>query len=826
MWTNGIPSNISIRANGKPVWDVRTGTIASSDNPALCLYDYLTNTIYGKGVLAADIDLTSFQAAANICDQLVSGVKRYRIHGSVSLDETYNSIIGKILDSMCGQLTCTGGYWTVYAGAYRSPTVTLTDDDLRGDLTVNTRLSMRDIFNRVSGIYCDMASDQPATYPVVTNPIYVTEDGAIIPLTLDLDLVADSAQAQRTANIVLEKARQEITIKYPASLRALKLSAGDTVMITNVRMGWSSKVFEVQNWGFQINQNEDGNAGELIIPLDLRETAAEVYDDYAATAIDPAPNTNLPKSTDIADVTGLTVTESLIHVGDIVGSKVILTWTGADTYCTDSLEYLVSYKLHSDSNYIYIGNFTRDLVEIVINTVGSHDFKVVTMNLLGTKSTGTILTQTILGKTAPPADVTGFTVTTDGQNILLSWDQSTELDFGDFELQGGGTVWDVATDALGRFKVNKTTKPPRPAGAYIYRIKARDTGGPGNLPPRYSLHETTFTFTVLSPLQPVNNGTRLEFNKIQFLFSDCKTTFNIRHYDIYRGYQYAGALLIGNSNSTAFTHIETLTGLQTYWIVAVDIYGNPSNPMQIILTIINPPDYKFVADYIDDFITDAILTDCIKEVYTDHFGLTGPINTTKTWADYTADFGDVVPTKSLEEIYPVSIGKYIKQWDSGSLATNGGTLQLLYNLTDFSGDIIMITPTISLSTDNVIWIDHAGVNSLLITDPFRYIKITLDFSGGGVGKLIQISNLMVKIFLQRKYEYGSINFDGSGIAVINFVNSFIDIDQINFTAVSPGEPVTFDIKDCWSGNPAFMTVSRYNSGVLGAGPAKYEIIGV
>ena len=59
MFPNGLP-NISAEISGKKVLDFRSGSTAHSSNPALCIYDYLTDTRLGLGISTSDIDTTSF----------------------------------------------------------------------------------------------------------------------------------------------------------------------------------------------------------------------------------------------------------------------------------------------------------------------------------------------------------------------------------------------------------------------------------------------------------------------------------------------------------------------------------------------------------------------------------------------------------------------------------------------------------------------------------------------------------------------------------------------------------------------------------------------
>ena len=85
VFPNGIPE-ITATISGKKVYDPRTSTTAWSDNPALCLRDYLTSS-YGIAEDTDNIDDALVIAAANVCDQTNTdaGTTRYTCNGCVSL---------------------------------------------------------------------------------------------------------------------------------------------------------------------------------------------------------------------------------------------------------------------------------------------------------------------------------------------------------------------------------------------------------------------------------------------------------------------------------------------------------------------------------------------------------------------------------------------------------------------------------------------------------------------------------------------------------------------------------------------------------------------
>ena len=74
MW-QGVPQ-MTVQVRGKKVFDPRDssqtfGTVSTykySDNPALCFLDLISNNAYGKGLTAAQLNMSTFTSAANVCD--------------------------------------------------------------------------------------------------------------------------------------------------------------------------------------------------------------------------------------------------------------------------------------------------------------------------------------------------------------------------------------------------------------------------------------------------------------------------------------------------------------------------------------------------------------------------------------------------------------------------------------------------------------------------------------------------------------------------------------------------------------------------------------
>jgi len=149
VFPNGIPI-ISATIKGRKVYDPRTTTTVWSDNPALCIRDYLTAS-FGLNQTSAQVDDTSITTAANICEEVVDGEDRYTCNGSFVTGFTPSQVVSDILTSMGGLLWYSQGKWRMKAAKYVTPTVTLDEDDLRSGVNLSTRHSRRNNFNTVKG---------------------------------------------------------------------------------------------------------------------------------------------------------------------------------------------------------------------------------------------------------------------------------------------------------------------------------------------------------------------------------------------------------------------------------------------------------------------------------------------------------------------------------------------------------------------------------------------------------------------------------------------------------------------------------------------------
>lgn len=434
IFPNGLP-NIKAVVRGKRVFDPRIGSTYYTNNWALCVYDYLRDAA-GFGGTDADIDVASVIAAANVSDELVAAgsgyQQRYICNGVVMSDKSPRDNLAELITAGGGVVTVTGGVFRVFAGAYDVPTVTLTESDLRGPVKVRPRISRKDLFNVVKGTFIDpMNAWQPSDFPPVKNGAYAAQDGEVIERDIELPFTTDSIVAQRLAKIILERSRQGITVEFPAKMTAFHLTAYSTVKLTLAKFGWTNKVFRVMSW----KMSDDGG-----IDLVLNEEAAAVYDwnGGSATVRDPAPDTNLPNPFQVEKMGLLTLdsgeAQLILSQSGVVTSRILVTWPEAqEASLAQSGIAEVQYKRADAATWTALPNQTGGTTSLYISPVEDGVPYVVRgrfVSAIGVRSKDWTYSpmHTVVGKLAPPSNLTGLSMTAINGMANLTWDAATDLD--------------------------------------------------------------------------------------------------------------------------------------------------------------------------------------------------------------------------------------------------------------------------------------------------------------------------------------------------------------------------------------------------------------
>ena len=475
---NGVPT-VTALVKGKKVEDPSTGVVAWSDNPALCLRDYLTNTKYGLGEEDANVDDALVATAKTVCDTHINGKDKFSCNGVFTTAEIPSDIIEDVLSSMGGSLWYAQGKWRMKPAYWTEPVLTLNEDDLRSSVSVSTRHSRRDNFNVVKGTFRGEESNWEVTdYPQVTNGAFLTADaGQESVVDVDLPVTSTFVEARRLARITLESNRQQLVVTAAFGLRALEVQVGDNVRLTNSRFGWQDKEFEVVAWTFGLVEGLD-----LQVNLTLKETAESIFDEIDDGAIYERDNTTLPDPF-LSVAAGISISSELSIVNEEVVGTLVVDLTGS--VGGFSSDYEVEYRPSGSSEYIFVGRSSSRQFRVNFIEDGYYDVRTRTINIFGVKSPyNTVEDWYVAPFKAPPEDVQNFTGNAVGSLLHLNWKAVGDLDLSHYKIRyskkTSGALYQNSTSL-----VEKVSRPAVsvtvPARSGTYFIKAVDKLG--NLSP-------------------------------------------------------------------------------------------------------------------------------------------------------------------------------------------------------------------------------------------------------------------------------------------------------------------------------------------------------
>ena len=500
-FTGGIPT-INFVTKGVKVYDPRTTTTAWSDNPALCVRDYLTNTRYGRGLSSSEIDDTSFTSAANYCDELIdltgggSTVKRYTCNGLINTESGSINALKALLTSCRGFLVFTSGKYKLIMDKVESTGFAFDKTNVIGGWAISMG-SKKSRFNRINASFINKETDWRDDIAHSLSATYKTNDNGLkLEKSIRLPFNTDIERAQMLCALTLNQSRQQIAVSFIATIEALQVDVGEVITITDSGMGWTNKEFRVERMDIKSSSE---------IKLSVREYDSTVYNFGNVTAQDSIPNTNLPDMSSVLPPTSLATAESLY---DTIGSagvkvRVAISWTAsADKFVR---EYNVEWKKSADSDWIFLTTTRKTTARLDDVDPTLYDFRVRAVNTLGVRSAYTTLSNvTINGLTTPPVDVTGLSLIALSGNAHITWDLATDLDVrvgGKVRFRHSnktsGATWESSTD-IGSAVAGHNTTAVLPLLAGTYMAKFVDSTG------NESVTVTSFTTTTVPNISTMN----------------------------------------------------------------------------------------------------------------------------------------------------------------------------------------------------------------------------------------------------------------------------------------------------------------------------------
>ena len=586
-FAEGFPEIEFVVSGNNNIYNPTTDISEYSNNAALVIADYITNSVYGLG---SQVDWSNIQAQSIICDTnvIIRGETTTKLYTIDFVFDTSNSkadVLQKMQTAIGGMIVWQNSVWRVIVGNWIAPTITINGDDIIGDLAVRTKEPINENFNSVKGLFI-AANDnwQETSYPAIVDSFNILNDGAQKFYTLDLPCTVQSSSAQRLARILLRRMRQAILVECRCTLKALQLELGDNVNLTLDDFGWNAKEFCVM--GLQIVSDD----GFVAVDLVLRETSSYIYNwsILDELAYDPAPDTELPDPANIVNPINLQLasgTDELITRADgTIFSSIKVTWTKpSDIFITSGGQIEIQYKKSSSFSWLSHGVVQGDIEQTHILNVQDnelYDVRIRSKNIIGVPSVWVQVSyHLVLGKLESPTSLNSFRSQINSYGVKFLWDSIPDKDLSFYQIREG-TVWSDGV-IIAEVKGTSYSLDLKAAGNHYFMIKAFDTSG------NSSLTANSITVTIEAPSAPLVTGS-VQNTDVILTWNAVVGLFAITDYLI--DYESAPSVFTPIAEVKGNLYRERITwgGGRRFRVRSRDVAGNLSSDSYVDIIISSP----------------------------------------------------------------------------------------------------------------------------------------------------------------------------------------------------------------------------------------------
>ena len=625
VFASGMPI-ISVDVKGKKLKDTRqlvngvagTAITRYSNNPALAVRDYLTNTVYGRGISESLMDDTSFEAAANYCDTEVTfeyienGIgksatqKRYTLNGVVNTSESSLTILNKMLTACRGSIVFTGGKYKLVLDKAETAALTFDESNVMGDYEI-TRLGKDMLANRVEAGFFDPENEWQAdmAYEENTPGRLVYDNGLLLEKKIELPFTANRIMAQYIARQNLSASRNNVVINFTTTQDGLLAEIGDVVYLKLEAPGWDTLISK-QGKKFRSIQKEIRADDEIrMTAIEYSDTVYQLYPPaYRSAAATALPHINV-----VLPPKNLTASETLFFSTPKVTNRVSLSWSKPEVAYARSYE--IAYKKLNDQQFLEIATTNGTQYTIDNLKPGTYEFNVRAKNHAGYTSGYTSQTLIVKGVTTLPAvnppGITGITETlynsTLGSGIKakarLSWTtvanaewEAIGVTISHYEIDRKLTTESTTYESFGTSNGTFFDFFDIPAGNYNFRVRAVNDSGV-----KSAYAETTAEITALTAAPSNVSDFYLRADGVEAHLSWKKTSdldvkvggsFEIRHSDKTSGATWKDSIPVGSAIAGATNGATVPLLVGTYSIKAVDSTSHKSASATQIINTISP----------------------------------------------------------------------------------------------------------------------------------------------------------------------------------------------------------------------------------------------
>ncbi len=251
VYDSGLP-DITATLRGKKIYDPLIQQTTFTTNPAIIIYDYMTDDFYGKGINPNLIRLDKLQEAKSYYGTVIAfpgGTEpRYQINAVVNTDAKMLDNLNLMLLSCRSSLVTAENYQLLPDQPVdTSNAVSVNDDNIIGNITY-LQASKRSLLNEVRAKYPN-ANDPDYNYKedfvIVKSDALQVTDGVRLKIDLDLPYTVTTTMVERILTEEINQSRQSGKLSVKTTTQLLATTVGDVVKFTNETLGQTEKLYKI-----------------------------------------------------------------------------------------------------------------------------------------------------------------------------------------------------------------------------------------------------------------------------------------------------------------------------------------------------------------------------------------------------------------------------------------------------------------------------------------------------------------------------------------------------------------------------------------------------
>ena len=252
VYDSGLPE-VTVTVRGRKFYNPLTQTTQWTDNPAVCIYEYMTNDFYGKNINPNLIRMDKLQEASDYFNEIVTNTdatteKRYTLNAVLDPDNKMLDNLQQMLLACRSSLVTAEQYQLLPDQPLNTDdALEINDDNIIGNITY-VQANKRSLLNEVRAKYPNATNTElnyKEDYVIVKSSDLLAMDGVKLKADLEMPHTTSTTMVERILIEEINQSRQSGSLSVVTTTQLYKATVGDVVKFTNDTLGQYQKLYRI-----------------------------------------------------------------------------------------------------------------------------------------------------------------------------------------------------------------------------------------------------------------------------------------------------------------------------------------------------------------------------------------------------------------------------------------------------------------------------------------------------------------------------------------------------------------------------------------------------